>query len=143
MHIRSFQMQDRSALVKLWHACGLVTSTNDPNKDIDRKLATQPELLLVGELAGAVIASVMVGYDGHRGWINYLATSPAHRGQGFGREMMKHAEALLASRGCPKINLQIRAGNEEVRGFYESLGYVVEERISMGKHIEADDQVDL
>lgn len=137
MKIRAFQESDRDEVVSLWVSCELVTTNNDPNGDIDRKMSIQPELLLVGELDGTVVATVVAGYDGHRGWINYLATSKVHRRKGFGREMMKHAEALLAARGCPKINLQIRGDNAVVRGFYESLGYLVEDRISMGKRTDA------
>jgi len=135
MMVRSFRAADREAVIALWRACGLVAENNDPDADIDLKVATQPELLLVGELDGEVVATVMAGFDGHRGWINYLATSPAHQRHGLGREIMEAAEARLVARGCPKINLQIRSGNADVRGFYQSLGYDVEDRISMGKRV--------
>lgn len=137
MIVRAYDSQDRAAVIALWHACGLVAANNDPGADIDLKLTMQPELFLVGERSGEVVATVMAGFDGHRGWINYLATSPDHQREGLGREMMQAAEVRLVARGCPKINLQIRGGNTDVRGFYESLGYEVEDRISMGKRISS------
>ena len=82
MHIRPFAAQDEPAVVALWQQCNLTRPWNDPHKDIARKLAVQPELLLVGEMDGAVMASVMAGYEGHRGWVNYLAVAPPFRGRG-------------------------------------------------------------
>lgn len=133
---RTYRATDRQSVVALWEACGLVTPGNEPGQDIDLKVAAQPELFFVGELDGDVVATVMAGYDGHRGWINYLAASPEHRGQGLGQMMMQHAEAELVKLGCPKINLQIREDNADVQAFYESLGYTVEARISLGKRID-------
>jgi len=92
----------------------------------------------VGEVAGTVVATVMAGYEGHRGWVNYLAVHPDHRRGSYGRQMMAEAEQSLAARGCPKVNLQIRASNTAVVAFYESLGYRVDEVVSMGKRLEED-----
>ena len=86
----------------------------------------------------AVIATVMAGYEGHRGWVNYLAVHPDHRRGSYVRQMMAEAEQALAARGCPKVNLQIRASNTAVVAFYESLGYRVDEVVSMGKRLEED-----
>lgn len=108
MKIRAFIREDESAVVALWRQCGLTRPWNDPHKDIARKLAVQPELFLVGVVDGAVVASVMAGYEGHRGWVNYLAVAPASRGQGFGRVLMQHVEKELLARGCPKVNLLVR-----------------------------------
>lgn len=119
----------------LWEACDLVAPGNEPGSDIDLKVATQPELFFVGDIDGVVVATVMAGFDGHRGWINYLAASPEHRGKGLGQMMMQHAETELLKLGCPKINLQIREDNADVQAFYEALGYSVEARISLGKRI--------
>lgn len=81
----------------------------------------------------------MVGYEGHRGWINYLAVDPDHQRLGYGRALMAEAERLLRAEGCPKINLQIRATNQGVIEFYRRLGYAVDEVVSMGKRLEHDD----
>jgi ribosomal protein S18 acetylase RimI-like enzyme len=139
MTIRSFRPADESALVDLWDQCGLIRPWNDPYKDIARKLAVRPDWLLVAVEEGAIVGAVMVGYDGHRGWINYLAVSPAYRKQGLGRALMANAEARLLGEGCPKVNLQVRAGNEGVVEFYRRLGYEVEEMVSMGKRLIRDD----
>jgi ribosomal protein S18 acetylase RimI-like enzyme len=133
MNIRPFREPDRARVVELWDLCGLLAPGNDPNRDIDMKLAFQPEWLLVGEEDGQVLATVMAGYEGHRGWINYLAVDPGCRRKGYGREMMAHAEQALFDFGCPKINLQVRAGNEDVKAFYEAIGYLLEDRYDFGK----------
>ncbi len=138
MKIRPFAAADEQAVISLWRDCELVVPWNDPAKDIARKLAVDPGLFLVGEVAGTVIATVMAGYEGHRGWINYLAVHPDHRRGSYGRQMMAEAEQALAARGCPKVNLQIRASNTAVVAFYESLGYRVDEVVSMGKRLEED-----
>ncbi len=133
MQIRPFRETDRQGLIELWERCGLVAPGNDPDRDIDAKIAFQPDWLFVGEDGGDVVASVMAGYEGHRGWINYLAVDPGCRRRGLGREMMAHAEKVLFDFGVPKINLQVRAGNEEVQAFYEAIGYKFEDRIDFGK----------
>ena len=139
MQIRSFAHADTDAVIGLWNDCGLTRPWNDPHKDIARKLSVSPELFLVGtDGAGALIASVMVGYDGHRGWINYLAVHPTCQRQGHARRLMERAEQLLAERGCPKLNLQVREGNEAVIAFYESLGYSNDKPVSLGKRLIAD-----
>lgn len=136
--IRPFEARDGEAVVALWHACGLVVPWNDPVKDIERKLRVQGEMFLVGSLGGGLVATVMAGYEGHRGWINYLAVAPEQRRQGLGRRMMEAAQARLYAMGCPKINLQIRKSNRSAVDFYRSLGYVEDESISMGKRLVED-----
>jgi ribosomal protein S18 acetylase RimI-like enzyme len=136
--IRSFQPGDEEDVIRLWKECGLVVSQNDPGRDIKRKLKVNPEWFLVGVLAGKLIATCMAGYDGHRGWINYLAVSPDHRRRGIAGRMMKEAESLLKSSGCPKINLQIRSSNREVIAFYDKMGYTADEVVSMGKRLVSD-----
>ena len=138
MKIRSFQPSDRAAIVRLWNACGLVVPHNDPNRDIDRKLTIKPEWFLVGEVDRQVIASCMVGYEGHRGWLNYLAVRPDMQNQGLGQQIVSYAETLLLQAGCPKINLQIRSTNQRVIEFYEGLGYKQDPVISMGKRLIPD-----
>lgn len=138
MLIRSFREEDSEAIVALWQACGLTRPWNDPYRDIARKLTAQPELFLVGEVSGAPMASAMVGFDGHRGWVYYLAVDPAHQGKGCGRMLMAHAEQLLIERGCPKINLLVRAGNDVVIDFYNKLGYAPDAVVSLGKRLISD-----
>lgn len=137
---RSFQCGDEVAIVDLWHRCGLAWPQNDALKDIARKSKVRAELFRVGLFEGKIVATVMIGYEGHRGWINYLAVSPEHQRKGFGRQMMVDAEVLLRAEGCPKINLQVRTSNAAVISFYRALGYAVDDVVSLGKRLEHDDQ---
>ncbi len=139
MEIRPFAKSDEVAVIRLWERCELTRPWNDPHRDIRRKLAVRPDLFLVGAISGEVVGSVMVGYDGHRGWINYLAVDPDYRKRGLGRLLMAEAELRLLREGCPKVNLQVRATNPEVVAFYRGLGYQVEERISLGKRLIGDE----
>lgn len=138
MEIRAFEAADEADVIGLWRACDLVVPWNDPVKDIRRKHRVQRELFLVGLSNGRLVATVMSGYEGHRGWINYLAVAPEHRRQGFGRRMMDAAEALLRELGCPKINLQVRRSNAQAVNFYRSLGFLEDESISLGKRLLQD-----
>jgi ribosomal protein S18 acetylase RimI-like enzyme len=138
VNIRPFRKSDEAAVVALWERCRLTRPWNDPRKDIARKLAVQPELFLVGELDGAVMASAMAGYEGHRGWVNYLAVTAEHQGRGFGRMLMQKVEALLLERGCPKVNIQVRSANGSAKLFYERLGYTQDEAVSLGKRLIPD-----
>ena len=139
MQIRPFRDSDEAAVIALWEAAGLTRSWNDPRKDIERKRSVQREWFLVGVHDDAIIASVMVGYDGHRGWINYLAVDGAHRKRGHARTLMREAERLLAEAGCPKINLQIRTSNAAVIEFYEAIGYAQDDVVSFGRRLIADE----
>ena len=139
LQIRPFQPEDEEAVVSLWRRCDLVRPWNDPRKDIGRKLRVRPDLFLVGVLGGQIVATVMAGYEGHRGWLNYVAVSPEHERLGLGRAIVKEAERLLRAAGCPRINLQVRMANEGVIEFYRRLGYAVDEVVSMGKRLEHDD----
>jgi ribosomal protein S18 acetylase RimI-like enzyme len=140
--IRPFAERDRTALIDLWRRCGLTRPWNDPDRDIDRKLAVGDDLLLVAceesEPVGPVVGTVMVGYDGHRGWINYLAVEPSRQRRGIGEQLMAAAERRLRALGCPKINLQIRRTNVGAVDFYRSLGFVEDEVTSMGKRLVDD-----
>ena len=133
LKIRPFQESDEPALLQLWKDCQLQTSTNNPHNDIQRKLAVQPELFLVGTVDGRIVASVMAGYEGHRGWLNYLAIDPGCRRQGFGRQIVAAAEEKLRLLGCPKLNIQVRSGNTQALEFYKEIGFQVDEVISLGK----------
>ena len=138
MHIRPYQESDEEAVVALWHTCGLTRPWNDPHKDIARKLTIQRELFLVGEVDARVVASVMVGFEGHRGWVNYLAVAPEMQGRGYGTVLMQLAEEKLTAAGCPKINLMVRTTNASVIAFYRSLGYAVDDVVALGKRLIPD-----
>jgi len=138
MEIRAFKPGDEEAVVLLWTECGLVVSWNDPYRDIQRKLNVQADMFLVACLDGQIIATVMAGYDGHRGWVNYLAVHPRHRRKGIGRQMMDEAEACLRAAGCPKINLQVRSNNSAVIEFYRRIGFKIDDVVSLGKRLEPD-----
>ena len=153
MNLRPFTEPDTDQVIALWESCGLLRPWNDPHKDIARKLTVQPELFLVGEeklgeeTAGegdagegdaAIVAAAMFGYDGHRGWVNYLAVSPTMQGRGFGRELMSRGEELLTAAGCPKLSLLVRDTNETALGFYRALGYEVDPVHALGKRLIED-----
>lgn len=139
MRIRPFRAEDTETVVALWEAVGLTRPWNDPRKDIARKLDVQPELFVVAvDDDDGVIGAVMAGYDGHRGWMNYLATSPDVQGQGVGRALVEHVEVALRERGCPKVNLQVRSSNQVVVAFYEHLGYRIDDTIDLGRRLIDD-----
>ena len=138
MLVRPYRTDDEEFLVSLWQVCELTVPWNNPHKDIARKLQVQPELFLVGILDSRLIATVMGGYDGHRGWINYLAVHPDFQGNGYGQGIMNSVETALREMGCPKINLQIRTGNDKIGSFYQKLGFTNDQVVSMGKRLEAD-----
>lgn len=140
MKIRAYRDKDKEDVISLWDECGLVVPQNDPARDIERKLKVDPELFLVGLEGTAIVATVMGGYEGHRGWINYLAVKPSERRKGFGHTMMLAVEALIAKRGCPKINLQVRANNEAVIAFYSAIGYGNDHVVGLGKRLEYDSE---
>jgi ribosomal protein S18 acetylase RimI-like enzyme len=133
--IRPFEPLDEVQVLELWHHCNLIVPWNDPKQDIARKLQVQPQLFLVGIVREQVVATVMAGYEGHRGWINYLAVAPNHRRLGIGRQIMQEAERELRALGCPKVNLQVRSSNQAVVAFYERLGYSVDDVVSMGRRL--------
>ncbi len=133
--IRLFQDSDRSNVIDLWHRCNLVVPQNDPQHDIDMKLKVQSDLFFVGTIGGRIVATVMAGYDGHRGWIYYLAVDPNYQRKQIGRRMMEKAESALQKRGCPKINLQVRTSNQAVISFYKRLGFSNDDVIGLGKKL--------
>jgi len=147
IRIRPFRPADRAAVVRLWEACGLTRPWNEPDADIARVRASGTAALFVGcepaaARAGAgagrrgegpVVASVMAGSDGHRGWMYYLAVSPHAARRGVGRAMVRHAERWLAARGVRKVNLMIREENASAQAFYERAGYAREARVVMAR----------
>lgn len=139
-NIRPFALADSEAVIAIWEACQMTVPWNDPHKDITRKMQVNPELFLVAEAAdGRILGTVMGGYEGHRGWINYLAVSPDCQGQGIGRALMAAVETRLAALGCAKINLQVRSSNRAVIQFYGHLGYHIDDVISLGKRLIRDE----
>jgi len=134
--IRRYDPKDEQAVIALWD---LVfpnePAWNNPKSMIERKLTVQPHLFFVYEAHDRIVGTVMAGFDGVRGWVHKVATHPDFRRKGIAHELMNAAEAGLAELGCTKLNLQVRDGNDPAASFYRSLGYAVEERLSMGKHI--------
>jgi ribosomal protein S18 acetylase RimI-like enzyme len=139
MEIRPYTEADEKPVASLWRRVFPDSPPwNDPETDIRRKLSVQRELFLVATLGGELVGTAMAGFDGHRGWVYYVAVSPEHRRQGIGRALMRQVEEGLAELGCSKLNLQVRASNPQAVSFYQRLGYRVEERVSMGKLLDGD-----
>jgi ribosomal protein S18 acetylase RimI-like enzyme len=136
--VRPFADADEAAVVALWQGAGLTRPWNDPHRDIARKKRVQRELFLVAEDGGVLLGTAMAGYDGHRGWVYYLAVVPERRGTGLGRLLMMEAEAQLLALGCPKVNVQVRGGNEAVAAFYDRLGYAPDGATGLGKRLIPD-----
>lgn len=138
VHIRPFDLRDEDAVVALWESAGLTRPWNDPRADIRRKLTVQPELFLVAVDGDDLVGTVMAGYDGHRGWLYYLASAETHRGRGIGRALVAEAEGLLEALGCPKVQLMVRPDNAAARGFYEALGYEPFDTWATGRRLIVD-----
>lgn len=137
--ISDFDIRDIEAVVALWQDCGLTRPWNDPYKDIQRKLTDNTGAFWVGRIGSKIIASIMIGYDGHRGSINYLAVAPDYAGQGIGRDLMARAEAFLIELECPKVAFCVRRDNEPVLSFYDHLGYGIDDVYALGKRLIPDD----
>lgn len=143
--IRAFERRDADAVIELWRDAGLTRPWNDPHQDIERKLKVQPELFIVADAPGVqdrparVVGTVMAGYDGHRGWLYYLATASEFRGCGIGRALVAEAEQLLLEMGCPKVQLMVRPDNATVLGFYDQLGYQRFDVVNAGKRLVSDE----
>ncbi|GAA0336314.1 GNAT family acetyltransferase [Sphingomonas oligophenolica] len=131
--LREADLADAPAVIALWEAAGLTRPWNDPALDFDRALGAADAAVLILETGGSVAGSVMVGYDGHRGWVYYLAVAPAHQRAGHGRALMDAAEAWLRRRGAPKIQLMVREDNAEALGFYEALGLERQKVVTLGR----------
>jgi ribosomal protein S18 acetylase RimI-like enzyme len=137
--IREYKPGDKRTVISLWMECGLVTADNNPELDIERKLQVNPELFLVGITDDRIAATVMGGYEGHRGWANYLAVHPDYQKRNYGRQMMKTLEEKLIVMGCPKINLNVRSRNIEAMKFYYRIGYKQDEVITLSKRFVKDE----
>ena len=136
--VRPFEAADTETVVALWRACGLTRPWNDPYEELSRKCAEDPKGMLVATRGPDLVGTVMAGYDGHRGWINYLGVHPHWQRQGIATALMREAEDYLRQRGAPKINLQVRHGNEAVLAFYARLGYRDDDVVGLGKRVDGD-----
>ena len=126
---------DADAVIALWETCGLTRPWNDPRDDFALALSSASSTVLVAR-EGGIAGSVMAGFDGHRGWIDYLAVEPAYRRNGLGRGLMAAAEDWLRSVGAPKLQLMIRDDNEAALGFYETLGLERQKVVVFGRFLE-------
>jgi ribosomal protein S18 acetylase RimI-like enzyme len=140
LSIRCFAASDTDAVVALWQDAfpeyrDETKPHRNPHLSLANKMATQPELFFVAEFDGRPVGTVMAGYDGHRGWMYSLAVDTTRRRLGIGTRLVAHAEAALAARGCPKVNLQVLSVNGDIRAFYEALGYRADAVISLGKRL--------
>ncbi len=142
MVIRTYKNKDRDRVIDLWKQCSLISPGNNPVKDIKRKSEDSPDLFFVGESGNGIIATCMAGYDGHRGWIYYLAVKREHRKKGIGSKIIKHAEKALKAMGCPKIDLMVRKSNKNVISFYNKTGYKDDPVVVLSKRLINDDDND-
>jgi len=133
--IRKYEEKDEEQVVDLWNQCNLIVPQNNSHEDIKKKIEFQPNLFFVGTVNDEVVASIMVGYEGHRGWINYMAVLPEYQSKGFGRQLVDKAMTELRKLGCLKVNLQVRENNKEVIEFYKNLGFSNDRVVSLGKHL--------
>lgn len=135
--VRAARPEDRAVVVGLWRECGLTRPWNDPYADFDRALAGSTSTVLVADLGSGPVGAVVVGDDGHRGWVYYLAVAPDLQRRGIGRDLMGAAEDWLRARGCPALRLMVRSENEQVLGFYAALGYDDRACMVLGRDLAA------
>ena len=137
--IRPYDARDEESVIDLWEVCFPDDPPwNEPRDVIQRKMTVQPELFFVALIDQQVVGTVLAGFDGFRGWVNKVATHPSQQRKGIASRLMQAAEKALADLGCPKLNLQVRADNDAVVAFYRKAGYVVEDRVSMGKRLQKE-----
>jgi ribosomal protein S18 acetylase RimI-like enzyme len=137
-----YQAEDQDAIVELWQQCGLVVPWNNPLTDIARKIADSPELFFTGKTNGKLVASCMAGYDGHRGWIYFLAVAISEQRKGFAAQLVAHVEAQLIELGCPKLELMVRDRKREMIAFYEAIGFNLDPVRVLSKRLQQDDPHD-
>ncbi len=138
MRIAPADSRDRNSVVALWQAAGLTRPWNDPGDDFDLAMSNPTSSILLARHGLALVGSVMVGFDGHRGWVYYLACDPEQRGKGIGRALMAAAEAWLRARDCPKIQLMVRIDNSTAKGFYAAIGYTEQDVITIGRRLDSE-----
>jgi len=130
---------DTEAVIALWQNCELTRPWNNPEADFAKAIENPTSDILLLTECETLIATIMVGYDGHRGWVYYLAVHPDHRRKGLGKRMMEAAEAWLRERGAPKIQLMVRSANADVIAFYEALGLERQDVVTLGRRLDEDD----
>ena len=137
MDIVTLDQHAATSAVTLWQACGLTRPWNDPYADFTRAVEG-PSSAVLGtyDAGGTLIGTAMVGVDGHRGWVYYVASAPDHRGEGIGRALMKAAEDWIIERGMPKVHVMVRRSNAAVMGFYDSLGYDEQDCVVLGRRFD-------
>ena len=134
--IEAASVADRDAVIALWHAAGLTRPWNDPARDFDTALSNPTSTILIARDGNDLSGTAMVGFDGHRGWVYYLAVATDQRGSGLGRALMAAAEDWLKAKGCVAIRLMVRGDNEGARGFYSAIGYEQQDVITLGKRLD-------
>ena len=127
---------DITTVIALWQACGLTRPWNDPASDIALARREPNSTVLIGRDGDAIVATVMVGYDGHRGWVYYVATDPDRRAKGYGRAIMNAAEDWLRAAGVAKLQLMVRRDNAKAGAFYQSIGYAEAQTIVFAKWLD-------
>lgn len=140
MEIRIFRQEDFEEVITLWDRCELLHPGNDPEMDIERKMNHSPELFLVAEVGGAVVGTIMGGYDGHRGSACYLGVHPEYRGRGIANALLNRLEKRLMARGCPKMQVMVHEDNEVVTGMYERLGYEQQDMLMLERRLIEDEE---
>jgi ribosomal protein S18 acetylase RimI-like enzyme len=136
--IDEYNSDDEADLIGLWQECGLVVPWNNPLSDIARKMEDSPELFFCGKIDGCLVASCMAGYDGHRGWIYFLAVAKSQQRNGLAAKLVAHVEAKLIDLGCPKLELMVRDTNREVIAFYEAIGFGLDPVKVLSKRLSDD-----
>ena len=137
-----YEPGDETDVIRLWQECGLVVPWNNPRTDIARKVEDSPELFFVGRLGGRIVASCMAGYDGHRGWVYFLAVARAHQRKGYAAKLMRHVETKLIELGCPKLELMVRESNTDVISFYRETGFDLDPVRVLSKRLILDEEHD-
>ena len=136
LSISAIEDGDIPEVIALWQRCGSTRPWNDPAADIALARKEVNSTILLGRNGGALVASVLVGHDGHRGWVYYVTADPGHRFKGFGRAIMNAAEDWLRARGIPKLQLMVRKDNTKVHAFYRSIGYYNQETVTFAKWLD-------
>lgn len=131
-----YKPEVQDAVINLWRKCNLIVPQNDPVEDIRKKLDFQPELFFIGFLDGKIVGSIMAGYEGHRGWINYLAVVPEFQRHGYGEQLVHKAIEELKKMGCLKVNLQVRRSNTSAIDFYKHVGFKEDDVVSLGMRLK-------
>ena len=139
LRIRTYQKSDEEQIINLWLECGLIVPWNNPKRDIERKMDEDPSLFLVGEIDRSIVCSCMAGYDGHRGWIYYLAVRRDYQRQGIALKIVTEAENRLLEIGCPKIDLMVRKNNKDAISFYHKIGYKDDPVVVLSKRLYKDE----